>query len=689
MIGDQLEIKYHRVDVRIDGQIATTVTDQVFHNPNEWVAEGMYLFPVPDGATIDRFAMIIDGEPVEATILPADEARAVYHDIVRKMRDPALLEYVGQDVIQASIFPIPPGEDRQVQIEYDQVLTAEGGLFHYRYPLNTERFSAEPLEQVSVRVEVTSEVPVRAVYSPSHEIAIDKTDDLHFVAGWEDSNVRPDTDFDLMYTVSQEEIGASIVSYWSEIDDEGTFLLLAAPGIEIEQPAIAKDVVVVIDTSGSMEGEKIEQAREALHYILEHLNPEDRFSIVEFSTGVRYYDDALQDADTAGDAAAWVERLEATGGTDINRALLDALALVNDERPTYLLFLTDGLPTEGETDIVRILDNVAAAVPQNVRLFAFGVGDDVNTYLLDTLTGDHNGASTYVRPGEPLDEVVSAFYGKISTPVLTDVTLEVDGVRIEEVFPDPLPDIFAGTQLVVLGKYREGGPATITVTGMINGKPQTYRYAGQQFIDETGSTTGETLPRLWAARKIGYLLNQIRLNGENEEWVAAIVDLSVRYGIITPYTSYLITEDDILTSEGQASAVSQGMPEAIAAASPEAAAGPESVEAAVTGGALESAEATPEASFTSDAGAVRSIGERAFLYKDGLWTETTFDPDTMETIKVQFGSDDYFTLLELRPDLAEAFALGEHVIALSDGIAFEVSPEEQPPINFEAIEPGE
>jgi Ca-activated chloride channel homolog len=683
LIGDQLVVRNHRVDVEIAGQIATTSIDQVFHNPHEWVAEGTYLFPVPEGATIDKFTMIVDGEPVEAKILTAEEARAIYDDIVRKMRDPALLEYVGQNVIQASIFPIGPGEDRQVQIEYEQVLTAEGGLFHYRYPLNTERFSAEPLEQVSVRVEVESDAPVRAVYSPSHDIAVDKSDDQHFVAGWEDSDVLPDTDFDLMYTVSQEAIGANIVSFWSPEDDEGTFLLLAAPGIETDQATVAKDVVIVLDTSGSMEGEKIEQAKEAVTYVLEHLKPEDRFSLVEFSTGVRFFEGELQPASEAAEAVEWVERLQATGGTDINRALLDGLAMVEDERPTYLLFMTDGLPTEGEVEVNRILENVADAAPDNVRLFAFGVGDDVDTVLLDTLVTDHHGASSYVRPGERLDETVSTFYGKISTPVLTDVELEVEGVMVEEVYPQPLPDIFAGTQLVVVGKYREGGSASVSLSGTVNGEKQTFVYDDQRFASDAATGASESLPRLWATRKIGYLLNQIRLNGENQEWIEAIIDLSVRYGIVTPYTSYLITEDDILSAGGREGAADAAFEQAMATQEPTS--GEEAVEAARVSGAMQDAGAAAPASFESDEAAVRSIGDRAFLFKDGLWTETTFDPSTMETVKVQFLSDDYFRLLELHPDLAEAFALGERVIAISDRVAFEVTTEEQPPIDFEAL----
>jgi Ca-activated chloride channel family protein len=681
-VGDQLIVRSHRVDVTIENQVATTTIDQVFNNPNDWVAEGIYIFPIPEGATVDKFTMIVDGKSIEAKILTAEEARRIYDDIVRKMRDPALLEYAGQGAIQASIFPIQPFADSRIQIEYQQVVTAEAGLVRYLYPLNTERFSAQPLEQVSVHVKVASDTPVRAVYSPSHDIAVNRVDDTHFEVGWEAANVTPTTDFDLIYTVSQDQIGANLLSYYDPVAKEGYFMLLAAPGIAGPETfkAVEKDVIIVLDTSGSMEGEKIEQAKIALDYVLEHLNPDDRFNIVEFSTGVRLYDDGLLPASEADDARDWVSRLQATGGTDINRALLEAMALVQPERPTYVLFLTDGLPTEGEVEIQQILSNVDSATPENVRLFSFGVGYDVDTVLLDSLSQEHHGRGTYVTPGQPLDEVVSGFYNNVSTPVLTDVDLDFGDVQVDDIYPQPLPDIFAGTQLVVAGKYRDGAPATITLSGMVNGQKQTFTYEGQSFAESGGD---DFLPRLWATRKIGYLLNQIRLNGEQPEWVQSIVDLSVRFGIVTPYTSYLITEDDILTQQGREGAA-QKESERIQAA-PTVTSGEQAVAEADAANSMAGGDSAPAAPAEEYADAVKLVGSRSFVNQEGVWIETTFDPSTMETIKVQFGSDDYFKLLDLRPDLAEAFAIGDRVIALSQGVAFEVTTDPAPPIDFEAI----
>ncbi|MBW3633283.1 MAG: VWA domain-containing protein [Chloroflexi bacterium] len=607
-------------------------------------------------------------------MLDADEARRIYDDIVRNLRDPALLEYIGEGAIQASVFPIPPGEDRRIEIEYGEVVPLEEGLARYRYPLNTERFSAQPLEEVSVRVAVETQEPLRAVYSPSHDVAIDRPDDFHFAAGYEASDVRPDTDFELFWSVSPDAIGASIVSHIDEVTGEGHFLLLAAPGIDDETEIVAKDVIIVLDTSGSMEGEKIVQAREALLYVLGHLNPEDRFNIVEFSTGAREYARDLVVPAEAEDAARWVQRLQATGGTDINLALLTALDMVESERPTMILFLTDGLPTEGEVEINRIIDNIADAAPDNVRLFAFGVGDDVDAILLDTLSSEHQGRTTYVRPGEALNEAVSSFYAGITAPVLADVTLEVDGVDVAEIYPAPLPDLFAGSQLVALGSYEDGGPAKLTLRGEVNGEPREFTYP-VTFAREGGS---DFLPRLWATRKIGYLLNQIRLHGENEELVDAVVDLSLEFGIVTPYTSYLITEDDILSQEARNQAADAASSRIAAAP----ASGAEAVTQAQEVQALADAETAaplPMATYITDEGeevsaaeVLRYAGTRAFVLRDGVWTDTAYDPDEMTTVEVPFASDAYFTLLRDHPVLGPAFALGQQVVVVLDDTAYRV-----------------
>lgn len=683
-----LTIRYHRVTVTIENQVATTRVDQVFVNEHNWEVEGTYIFPLPPGATVSRFVMWVDDQPMEAEILPANEARAIYEDFVRRRRDPALLEYVGRDVIQARIFPIPPGGERRIQLEYTQVLPMEGGMVRYVYPLDTERFSARPIQEVTIHADIRSSVPLRAIYSPTHQdqVFIEREGDNRATVSYEETDVLPDRNFELVYTVEQGEVGMSLLTYRQPPDD-GFFLLLIAPPLEVEQEeAPPKDVLLVLDVSGSMKGEKLVQAKDALVYVLEHLNPRDRFNIIAFSSGVRIYARGLQPVSEAAGAREWVRRLEATGGTDIHRALLEAISQADQERPTVLIFLTDGQPTEGETNIQRILEDVKDAAPDNVRLFAFGVGDNVNTVLLDMLAQQHRGSTAYVRPGERIDEAVSALYARVSTPLLTDIALDFGPIIVEDVYPEPLPDLFAGEQLIVVGRYRGNGPARIRLTGEVEGRRQEFIGEGT-FRAEGGD---EFIPRLWAARKIGYLLTQIRLYGEQQEWVDAVVELSLRYGIITPYTSFLVQED-LFTEAGREEAAEQlkSLPMAPAFGAPAVDLAQEQarlrgaqslwgIGGGEAGGGIMPAEA---------AQMMRYAGDKTFFLRDGVWTDTTFDPERMSPVRVQFGSDAYFDLLTARPEWGPYLALGNRVIFVAEGTAYEVVEEETGPVAIPPTRP--
>jgi len=662
-VWPELTIKYHRVQVAITDQVATTRVDQVFLNEADFPVEGTYIFPLPEEAAISRFDMWVDGQRLEGKVLDRDEARHIYEEIVRERKDPALLEYVGRDAFQARIFPIPPHGERRVQIEYQEVLPMDQGLVRYIYPLNTEKFSARPLEEVSVSVELESVAPLRAIYSPSHPVAVDREHDHYARIGYEARDVKPDTDFALYYSVAQEEVGLSLLSYKSPQGD-GFFLLLVAPQVEVEaEEVIAKDVICVLDTSGSMQGQKLDQAKEALRFVLDHLNEGDRFSIVAFSTGVRAYASQLRPASEAPEARKFVDRLEALGGTDIHRALLEALSRADPERPTILIFLTDGLPTEGVTEADAILRTVSDAAPDNVRIFPFGVGDDVNTLLLDRLAEAHRGATGYVRPGQAIDEEVSAFYAKVSTPLLADLELDFGPILVEDIYPYPLPDLFAGTQLVVVGRYRQGGTTEITLSGVVNGEPRRLTYEGIHFQQEGGEAF---IARLWATRKIGHLLSQIRLRGESQELVDEVVALSIRYSIITPYTSFLVEEPEAaLTQSGRREIVRK---EAERLSMPAAVAGAEAVDRAQAQGALKVAEA-PLAVREAE---VRVVGDRAFMLRQGVWTDTTYDPSRMKPRRVGFGTEEYFQLLAQHPEWGRCFALGQRVIVVLEGQAYEV-----------------
>jgi Ca-activated chloride channel family protein len=686
----QLAIRYHRVHVTIENQVATTRVDQVFRNDNDWTVEGTYIFPLPTDAAVTNFTLWIDGEPVQGKVLTREEARRQYEEIVRNLRDPALLEYVDRGAVQASIFPIAPGAERRIELEYTQVLQADAGLIHYSYPLNTEKFSSAPLEDVSVTVDVTSTQPVAAIYSPSHEVVIDRQGSTRFTVSYEDSDVTPDRDFELYYSVPQEDIGLSLLTYRNPDsgDPDGYFLLLAAPGLRTDdRPVISKDVVFVLDQSGSMEGEKFRQAKTALAYALDHLNSGDRFNVIAFSSGTRAFASGLRPADEASEAVRWLEGLSARGSTDIDRALLEAVGMMNGDGSEMVIFLTDGLPTEGVTESRDILKDIERSAPKGLRLFAFGVGYDVDTYLLDSLAQDHHGTTSYVTPGQSIDEIVSGFYNKVSQPVLMDLELDLGEATTFDIFPDPLPDIFAGGQLVAVGRYRDPGSEVIELSGLVNGQVKRFTYEDQRFRSSGGP---DFLPRLWATRKIGYLLNQIRLEGPEQEIVDQIVKLSIRYGIVTPYTSYLVTEPQMLGADAQKNIAQEAYDQFMAM--PTEVSGQSAVERAAAESAMGGAD-IPLAPPAASADVVRLAGPNTFRLVDDVWTDTRFDPETMVTVRVPFLSADYFALADAIPEVGQALSLGPRVIIIAGATAYEIVGEDEPGDAIQiptapAVEPG-
>jgi len=660
----QLNIVYHDVEVTAHDGLVTTHIDQVFRNPNSYDVEGRYLFPVPAGATVSSFTMWVDGQALEARLLDADEARDIYEDYVRRAVDPALLEYIGRDTLAARIFPIPAGGERRIEIVYSELLTADNGMYRYRYPLDTERFSARPLERVRVMADLSTSEPLAAVYSPTHEIEITRSEARKATVTYEEHDVRPSQDFVLYYAVSPAAMGMSLLSYRAPGND-GFFLLVVTPPDLGETSTIPKDLILVLDRSGSMTGEKIDQAKAALQYIVENLNPDDRFAVLSFSdvTSALYPTLVPVTSLAVAETTAWISDLKASGGTNIDLVLTQALALFEGgDRPRFLVFLTDGEPTVGETDPVRIAAHALVANEADARLFAFGVGYDVNTVLLDQLALENHGTTTYVAPGEDLTLSLSAFYRKIASPVLSDISVTIDGVTTYDTFPRTLPDLFNGTQLLILGRAQGLGDAQITVSGQTTLGFRSYVSLASFSV----SMTEIALPRLWAGRKIAYTLDQIRLYGESDELVNEVIALSRQYGIITPYTSFLVEEGD-LSPEAAADAVYR-------AAAP--ASGASAVQASSSLKSLAEDSAAPGASE-----AVRVVDDRAYFLKDGAWADSLYAGET--TIDIAAYSAAYFDLVDVVPWIGPHLALGDKVIVRVGSVFVRVGAEGAETLTFE------
>jgi Ca-activated chloride channel family protein len=725
-----LEVAYHRVNVSIDDQVATTSVDQEFRNTSGSRLEGFYMFPLPEGAAIDKFSMDIDGKEMEAELLPADKARAIYEDIVRRHRDPALLEYVGRGAFRVRIFPVEPNSTKRVRLKYTQLLKSDSGLVEYLYPLNTEKFSARPLKDVSVKVELSCKRAIKSVYCPSHNVEIRRHGNRSATIGYEERNARPDTDFKLIFSRTDDPVGLDLLTYRTSPDD-GYFLLLASPGMDDAGKVIQnRDVCFVLDSSGSMAGPKMEQAKKALLFCLANLNRGDRFEIIRFSTEAEALFNGLVSADGehVRKAREFVESMKPIGGTAIDDALQKALALqrgtglqpvrddgveqiahglktrATEDRPYVVIFLTDGQPTIGETREDPIVDRVKR-LGGNVRVFSFGIGTDVNTHLLDRIAGETKAFSQYVLPNEDIEVKVSNFYGKIASPVLTNVRIEAANradptVHLHQIYPPVLPDLYKGDTLMVFGRYRNSGRAKMFIFGTCNGEEKRYA-VDVTFTDS--DRTNSFIPRLWATRRVGWLLDEIRLRGESAELKDEVVRLAREHGIVTPYTAYLILEDEAkrgvpvaqrsfreLEADSLSLSRAREQYDSAAAASPRLEkAGDRAVANSglvnqLKGGANEQQAQQqlaldkpldPAMATSSPAGAVgyraprqnyaqqvRVARGKAFYQNGNTWSDAEgASRQNLKNRQVAFNSDDYFALMRSHPDAASWLSLGNEV----------------------------
>lgn len=537
-------VKEAHVSVEINNQVARTEVQEVFANPNRWQLEGDFIFPMPADAFVKDFSFWMNGKEVKAELLDAHKARKIYTDIVRRMKDPALLEYVGTKMFRIRIFPIPAGGEARVKLIYTQLLKSDGGIVSYRYPHSTNKYSSRNLQSASVVVNIHSRKAIKNVYCPTHKVDITRKGDHHVRVGYEGSNVKPDRDFVVHYTMDDKDFGLSFLTY-REKGEAGYFLALLSPRHEVaKKDVLPKDIVFVLDTSGSMSGEKIEQAKGALTYCVNSLNAPDRFNIVQFATGARKFADGLREAskENVVKARKWIAEMDARGGTNIDDALYEALSMKgSDERTFMIVFITDGLPTIGETNIEKILKNVKKRNERQCRLFVFGVGHDVNTILLDRLAEESRGARDYIAPREDIEVKISNFYDKVANPVFTDVRIKIVGLDTFDVYPKQLPDMFRGAQVAIVGRYRGEGHKAVKLFGKVGKKQKVFVY---EATFPAKSDAAPYLPRTWAISKVGYLLDEMRLHGETREVRDEVVRLAKKYGILTPYTSYLVVEDE-------------------------------------------------------------------------------------------------------------------------------------------------
>jgi Ca-activated chloride channel family protein len=557
------------ITVRVTDRVARVQVEEWFRNTGAGIAEGDYIYPLAGEAVFSDFSLFQGEEELKGETMDAGRARAIYEDIVRRQRDPALIELAGHGLVRARVFPIAAGETRNITLRYTQVLSRAGDAYRFRHVAGTARGrqagAARPVpggpDDTPITFTLVADGASRFAepFSPTHRLRVARDGDR--------LTVRPDTgpaatlrgSVDVFLPLARATAGLALAAHRVDGDD-GYFMLTVSPG-HVQGPPAARDVAVVVDVSGSMSGEKMEQARQALHRLLGTLREADRFRLVAFSNRVEAQRPDWTAATRAAvtEARGWIDRLSATGGTNVAGALDEAFRTpAADGRLHLVIVITDGVPTVGETDPDRIAARVEAT-RRDARIFTFGVGYDLQTYLLERIAVAGRGTVDYVEPGADVEEAVGSLAAKISHPVLVDLRFDGSPVRIKDMQPSRLPDLYAGEDLVIFGRYeapRADASGELSIAGVRSERPE--RIAARVEFPARAAA-GDYIPGLWAARKVGELMRTIRVEGSTPERVAEVRALALRYGLLTEYTSYLVVEPGAVAN-GRGGTVPQAPP---------------------------------------------------------------------------------------------------------------------------------
>jgi len=668
-----------RSDVRVElvDRVLHYEVEEGFVNRGATIGEADYLFPLPGNAAFQDLKLSINGELVSGETMNAADARGIYENIVRAQRDPALVEWMGHGLLRARIFPLNPGEEKRIVVRFQSVAPREGDALrvdYFRGPAsNTSNVrGAGPSSFV---LEYRAAPEFGAPYSPTHALDVAEHDGRRSVT------VRGDArDVTVLVPVRRNAVAAIGALAYAPGNEAAFALLTVSPPAAPRGETTARDVTLVLDVSGSMQGGKIEQARAAGKQLLATLRPSDRFRLIDFSSDVRTFRDDFVAATPANvrDADRYLDALEAQGGTNIEGALREAIRpAIARERLPVVLFVTDGEPTIGDQDpdrLAAIASDGTKSGDGHRRIFTFGLGSDVNVSLLEQLALEGRGTAQFVRPDESVERMVGIVAARLADPVLTDVRVTMDGdVKLDRLMPSQPADMFADRDLVLLARYTGHGTARVVVEGKRRGMP--VRWTSTIDFPER-DRQNPFVARLWATQRVGLLSAERRKNGPSKEIDDEIRSLGERYGIPTEFTSYLVTERQLATRlgttrNGVATPVVQLQTAALGAAadrrfeSAKAASAQRSVTSVM---AIDSIAAAATATRVS----TRRVDGRTFVLRDSVWTDARYRP-TMPTTNIKPFSRAYFDLLDRLPELRAVFALGSRVVVVGKDRAISLS----------------
>ena len=539
------------VRVRLVDRVLRYEVDERFVNRGNTVGEADYVFPLPKNAAFQDLQLEINGELVSGETFGADEARRMYEEIVRRQRDPALVEWMGQGMLRARIFPIAPGEEKRVVVRFQSVAQREGDALRIDYFGGSDKAGPSLRSgqgSGSGAVHLTLTYPNRSglgrAYSPTHELDTrDRGSETEVAVQGDARNAT------LLIPVARANAPAISVLTNAPGRENGFVMVTVAPPDQGRNASVTpRDITLVLDVSGSMAGAKMNQARAAGRQLLETLEPQDRFRLIDFSTDVHTFRDDYVRATPENLQAArrYLDGLDASGSTNIEGALREAMrGRTESGRLPLVLFITDGEPTIGERNPERLVDMATIAkrprLGTGIRLFTFGLGADVNVTLLEQLALEGRGTRrSSFGPMSRSSARLGLVASRLVDPVLTDVHVHAEGpVSLTKMQPAAGSDLFAGQDLVVFARYTGDGSARIVVDGQQNGRAVHWTTTAN-FPDR--APENPFVARLWAAQRIGFLSAERRRNGGSPELDAEIRTLGERFSIPTEFTSYFVRE---------------------------------------------------------------------------------------------------------------------------------------------------
>jgi Ca-activated chloride channel family protein len=585
--GQGCPLEHTSVKTEISGFVARVSVTQLFHNPRKDKIEAVYTFPLSADGAVDEMIMRVGDRVVRGTIKRREEARAIYEDAKSRGRVASLLDQERPNIFTQSVANIMPGEKVEITIQYSEVLPYDDGAFKFVFPMvvgprfipgqatgssgtgwaqdtrnvpDASRITPPVTPEgtraghdIDLSVSIDAGVPILGIESKLHEVDVDRKGETRASVSLRNKKEIPNRDFILKYAVAGDQVRSGVLAH--KADKDGYVTVIMIPPKRVTREEIApREMIFVIDCSGSQFGKPLEKAKDAMRYFIDHMNPKDTFNIIDFNVNSRmlFSEPKPNTSENREKALKYLQSLEARGGTWMGPAVEKICKLPAPEnRLRIVSFMTDGY-VGNDFEIISLVKQLRGAS----RWFPFGTGHSVNRFLIDQMARVGGGEAEVILLNSPGEEIAKKFYERIAEPVLTDISLDVKGIELKDIYPQAVSDLWSRKPLVFKARYASAGKGTVTIKGFAGGKP----YEQVLNVDlPTQETAHPSLPSLWARAKVDDLMDRDWMNIQRGAPVAEIkeeiIKVALDHKIMTQFTSFVAVEETVVTVGGKPTTV--------------------------------------------------------------------------------------------------------------------------------------